>query len=160
MLRLSKLLEAGVVLPDLEGRTTDEVIGEMLDALIASGIHDSERREDTLVALLKRESTSTTGLGSGIALPHAKLPYLSDFVCALGVSRKGVDFRSSDQLPVRLVFLLLSPIDDPYGHLSLMGVIAGLVRTEGFVDELSWCRSAQSALDHIGDAERQLHPDD
>lgn len=158
-MRLSTLLASGAALPDLEASTTESAIREMIDGLVARDALAAPLQDDVLVALLKRESTSTTGLGAGVALPHAKLRAIPDFVCAVGVSRRGIDFRASDRKPVLAVFLLLSPLDDPYGHLELMGVIGGLVRQDGFVTHLARCRTADSLVETIEQAERKLFPD-
>lgn len=159
-MKLSRFLERGVVLPELEATTTEAVIGEMLDGLILVEQLDAARRNETLIALLKRESIGTTGLGSGVALPHAKLGFLDDFACALGVSQEGADFGASDSRPVQLVFMLLSPDDDPYGHLNLMGVIAGVVRAEDAIARILRCRSVPACISEIAEIEKQLFPDD
>ena len=157
-MNITSLLESGIVVPSLESPTAEEAIRELVEALIGIGRFAPERRESTLVALFKREAAATTGLGQGFAMPHAKLSNLEDFVVGVGISRRGIDFRAADRRTVGVVFLLLSPEDDPYGHLNLMGRIAALVRLEGFVDSVGRCRTVESCLECFGDEERRLFP--
>lgn len=157
-LRLTNLLRDGLIVPELQASTTEGVIAEMIDGLILLGRLDPADRKRTFISLLKRESLGTTGLGSGVALPHAKLEHVADFVGGIGISRDGVDFQSSDGKPVHVVFLLLSPVDDPYGHLNLMGIMAALVRSEGAIEALSGIRSAGDAIECVEEIERELFP--
>lgn len=73
----------------------------------------------------RREEEVGTGLGQGIALPHARIPGLKRPVLVVGRSAEGISFSSPDQAPSHLVLLLLSPADDPVGHLE---TVASLTR--------------------------------
>ena len=160
-MRVSELLQRGAVICRLTATRTEEAIREILEGLVEKGNEITrERLDDTQVALLKRESVGSTGFGHGVALPHAKLPYVRDFALGLGVSRSGVDFQSSDGRPVHVVFLVLSPVDDPYAHLRLMGLLAGIVRQDGFVDAMRRCASSDAVVDHIAGSETHLFPDE
>ncbi len=157
-LRLTNFLRDGIIIPELQASTTEGVIAEMLDGLILLGRIDPAVRKRTFIALLKRESIGTTGLGAGVALPHAKLDHIQEFVGGIGISQGGVDFQSSDRKPVHVVFLLLSPVDDPYGHLNLMGIMAALVRSEGAIEALKSTRNAGDAIECVEEIERELFP--
>ena len=134
--RLSELLRSGAVVPALRGLRVEEVAAELVDGLVETEVLPHVSREAALISILKRESASTTGLGAGVAIPHAKVPFVRDFVAALGLSREGVDFRAADGGSVHAVFLLFSPADDPYGHLGLLGTLAGLIQKPRFVESL------------------------
>jgi PTS system fructose-specific IIA component/PTS system nitrogen regulatory IIA component len=150
-----------VVIDRLSATRTEDVIREILEGLRDRGSAlDGERIDDALVALLKRESVGSTGLGRGIAIPHAKLPFVRDFTVGLGVSRPGVDFGASDGRPVHAVFLVLSPEDDPYGHMRLMGLVAGIVRKEGFVERLRRCTTPETVVALVEESEEILFPDE
>ena len=64
-------------------------------------------------AVLEREKVMTTGIGNGIAIPHCKNNACPQFVIALGITQKGIDFQAVDGKPVNLVFLLLGPLSEP-----------------------------------------------
>jgi PTS system nitrogen regulatory IIA component len=78
----------------------------------------------------------STGLGDGLAIPHCKLKELSDVVLAVGVSHRGIDFLSSDGVPVTLVFLVLSPADAPALHLQALARISRVIRMPGIAENL------------------------
>lgn len=160
-MRVSKFLELGTVVCRLEATRTEDVLREILAGIRdRGGLLPEDRFEDALVALLKRESVGSTGLGLGVALPHAKLPYVREFAVGLGISRSGIDFQATDLAPVHVIFLVLSPVDDPYRHLRLMGLIAGLARKDGFLDAIRRCASAEAAIDLVREAETSLFPDE
>ncbi len=156
---LSELLQKGAVVQELKGLTTEDALGELIDALILAGCVGADEREKVLISLLKREAISSTGLGDEIAIPHAKVPFVPDFVGAFGYSRQGIDFRSMDSKAVRFVFLLISPGDDPYGHLRLLGTIATLVRRNGFLEDLKDSASPEEAVETIVQAENEAFRD-
>lgn len=84
-------------------------------------------RDETIRELLERESTFPTALGHGVAVPHSYCQTLSRRLCVIAQTPTGVDFKAADQLPVQLVFLVLSPPGDPEGHLATLAEIAKLV---------------------------------
>lgn len=156
-MRLSEILRKGVILTDLKARSIDTLVAELVDGLILGGSLSAEHRDDAIIALLKREAISTTALGGGVAIPHAKVPFVGDFVGAMGYSRAGIDFRASDSKPVTVVFLLLSPPDDPYGHLSMLGTLAQLIRRKTFAPTMGTMQPSE-IVDYIAQAESEMFP--
>jgi PTS system nitrogen regulatory IIA component len=157
--RLTELLRSGAVIPSLQGTTVDEVATEMVDSLVSAELLAPAHREAAIIAILKRESIASTGLGSEVAIPHAKVRFVQDFVAALGISPDGVDFGATDGLPVRAVFLLFSPMDDPYGHLWLLGTVAGMIHQPRFLDLLAKGGTREQILERLSGAEERLHED-
>jgi mannitol/fructose-specific phosphotransferase system IIA component (Ntr-type) len=78
-------------------------------------------------AVRKRESAMTTGIGAGVALPHARTPLVSKAIAAVGYSKQGVDFDSIDGQPVTLVCLYLIPQDQSQQHLHALANLAKLL---------------------------------
>ena len=156
-MRLSEILRKGVILTDLKAKSIDTLVAELVDGLILGGSLSAEHRDDAIIALLKREAISTTALGGGVAIPHAKVPFAADFIGAMGYSRAGIDFRASDSKPVTVVFLVLSPPDDPYGHLSLLGTLAQLIRRKTFAPTLGTMQPAE-IVEYIAAAEAEMFP--
>ena len=87
-------------------------------------------------SILQRESLGSTGVGDGVAIPHAKLPELSSVIGALGISRKGIPYDAIDNEPVHLIFMLLVPENSGGVHLKALARIARLLKNEKFRDEL------------------------
>ncbi len=69
----------------------------------------------------------TTGIGEGIALPHAKIPGISNIMAVIGVKKEGVDFQAMDNNPVYIVVLILSPASDPVPHIQFLAAITKLL---------------------------------
>jgi PTS system nitrogen regulatory IIA component len=95
--------------------------------------------EDVLLArLLAREAQVTTGIGHGVAIPHATLEGLTRSLCVIiQVPAGGVDFQALDTSPVRVLFLLLSPPENAGVHIRLLARIARLADSESFVAALA-----------------------
>lgn len=88
-------------------------------------------RDELLAELTERERVFPTALGYGVAVPHAYCSALDTRLCAVAQIPGGIPFGAPDGLPVRLVFMVLSPAGDPEGHLATLAEIARLVADEG-----------------------------
>ena len=136
---------ARLVLPDLSATTRDGALAEMSQQLAEAGaIKDPAALTERL---LERERLGCTGLGGGIGLPHCKWKGLDDVLLAIGRSRKGVDFGSSDGVPVTLIFLLLSPVDAPGLHLQALARISRRLKSPGLAQRLRQVESAEALAD-------------
>lgn len=106
---------------------TDEhwpAIVELVDHLVETSTLTTAQREPALTALKAREEHSSTGIGGGIAIPHAKLPHLDEIVMVFGRSTPGVDFCSLDRAPVHYIVLFLVPENQQGNHLKTLAAIA------------------------------------
>jgi Kef-type K+ transport system membrane component KefB/mannitol/fructose-specific phosphotransferase system IIA component (Ntr-type) len=112
--KMVRYLSVKAMVPNLKGTTKEEVIAELVEALVQDGsVRD---RAGALADVLKREAAMSTGLGHGIACPHARTDTVGRLVCAVGVKRQGVDFGSMDGQPAQVVLLTLCPVSvtEPY----------------------------------------------
>ena len=90
-----------------------------------------------IVELLNaREKLGSTGFGSGVATPHAKIPGLNHVVGVFAKLAQPIDFQAVDDLSVDIVFLLLSPVDAGAQHLKALARVSRRLRERGFVDKL------------------------
>lgn len=122
-MKLMEIIAPGAVVAKLQSATRDDVIRELIDALVKSGAAAPAIREELVARVLQRESKGSTGFGRGVAVPHVKHPSVTKMSAAIGLAPRGVDFNSLDKQPVYSVFLLLSPEDRPEQHLQAMEVI-------------------------------------
>lgn len=122
-MKLREIVVEKAIVPRLAAVQRDEVIGEMIDALVAAGTVDATVRDEFVKAVIKREKRGSTGVGQGVAIPHVKSERISKLSVAVGVSATGVEFSALDRQPVHLVFLVLSPENRPEEHLDAMQVI-------------------------------------
>lgn len=110
--------------------------------------------EIVLAALLTREKVLSTGIGHGIAIPHAISSSIREPQVLLGISPEGADYQSMDGEPVHVFFVLLSPPDRASHHTRLLARIARLGRDPSFVEGLRDCSDPASAIEHIASYER------
>jgi len=94
-----------------------------------------------------------------VAIPHAKVRYVSDFCGAVGISNGGVDFGAPDKEAVTVVFLFLSPEHAISGHLQLMAHIAGIARNQRYLRLLRQARTLREIEELLADAESMLFSD-
>jgi len=110
--------------------------------------------EIVLAALLAREKVLSTGIGHGIAIPHAISSSIREPQVLLGISPEGADYQSMDGQPVHVFFVLLSPPDRASHHTRLLARIARLGRDPAFVEGLRSVSSAAEAIAYIASYER------
>ncbi|RMD65822.1 MAG: PTS sugar transporter subunit IIA [Planctomycetota bacterium] len=122
-MRLTQIVEVDAIVPTLQATTRDEVVAELIDALVAAGAVDASLRQELVDKVLEREKRGSTGFGKGVAVPHVKHERIPCIRAAVGLSPTGVDFNALDKQPVYSIFLLLSPADKPEEHLRAMEII-------------------------------------
>ena len=116
------LITSRTFVPDLKATTRRQAIQELVEVACANTVLASE---EVVSAVWAREETMHTGIGNGVAIPHARLENLSSPIVCLGISQQGVDFDAPDGLPANILFLVLTPVDDNGEQLEIM---AGLTR--------------------------------
>jgi fructose-specific phosphotransferase system IIA component len=150
---LTRILQPTCVRVPLAGKDKDSVITELVDVLDESGL--LQDRQNALDAVFAREKTRSTGIGSGIAIPHGKCTAVRELVMALGIARQPIDFDSVDGKPVSIVILLVSPIDKTGPHIQALARISRLMLDADFKNNLENAASAQAAYQLISERENQ-----
>jgi mannitol/fructose-specific phosphotransferase system IIA component (Ntr-type) len=127
--KLHTLLTEDMILDRLSGRGRDEALRELVERLLP--FEGPEAREELLAKLMEREKLGTTAIGGGVAIPHCKVGKLKAPLVALGLSRLGIPFEAADGGDVHVIFLVISPQENPSVNLRLLASIARLVRNSG-----------------------------
>lgn len=103
ILQISEFIEEERI-QDLKAKDKDSALSEMVDIISTSeNIRDKKAFKDSI---LKREKLMSTGIGFGIAIPHAKIAECNDFVIAIGRIKNGIEYDSIDSKPVKLIFMI------------------------------------------------------
>ena len=152
-MRLSDIFVADAIVPRLVAETRDEAIGELAKALADAGAIPNARVDKILEAVLAREAQTTTGIGKGVALPHAKVKGIKKPTAAIGCSEHGIDFAALDGLPVHSVILLLSSPQDPDGHLQAMEAMLRHIQRSAFRTALRESQTRSAIVDLIQQAD-------
>jgi fructose-specific phosphotransferase system IIA component len=150
---LTQILEPACIKVPLKGKDKEAIISELVDVLDANNMLAD--KDSVLQAVLMREQTRSTGIGSGIAIPHGKCKGVSELVMAMGVSRSGIDFQSIDGKPVHIVVLLASPIDRTGPHIQALARISRLLLDEEFKNKLQNSSSAEELYELINNKETE-----
>ncbi len=113
---------------DLKSTDKSGAISEMLDALaLAPQVKDRKALE---AAIRERESILSTGIGLGLAVPHAKIASVTDFVMALGRSRSGIDFDAIDGKPVHIAVMIGAHETQKDQYVRVLAKVAHLLKRE------------------------------
>ena len=127
---VSDLLAEDRILPDLVSVHKADVLDE-LSGLMESSVPDVSART-ILDVIREREDVNSTAIGSGVALPHGRLPGLPEVVVGFARSRQGIDFDSVDGARTHLFFVLLAPEDAAAAHLKALAALSRLLKDEVF----------------------------
>lgn len=121
-MNIQELLSKTRVKFDLQSDTKMAVIDELIEILDADGkLLDKEQYK---AAVLRREKEFSTGIGMGIAIPHAKDASVKEATLTLGISKQGIDYESLDETVAQLFFLIAVPADSNDVHLKVLSYIS------------------------------------
>ena len=126
-MRLSEILTPDRIRVPLAARDKEGVLRELVEFLLPGNGHQVE---DVLSAILERERTFPTGIGYGVAVPHARTPALLHLGAVVGTTPAAVRYETVDGEPVRLFFLLAGPESAGGLHVKALSRISRLVRQE------------------------------
>lgn len=148
---LSELLTPDRVRVPLRATSKAALLEELVGVLRESGaVADGDA---VLEAVRVREAVLSTGVGSGVAIPHGRSDRAPALAMAAGVTEAPVDFDALDGAPVRLLFLLVAPESEAGQHVKALGRISRLLRKEEFRERLVGAASAEEFLAVLAEAE-------
>ena len=132
-MELSKILRPGAIRVVASASSKKRLFQEIADLAATSQGLDADT---TLEALLDRESLGPTGVGHGVALPHARLSGLHEVCGCFMLLEKPLDFGAVDRQPVDVVFTLFAPEDAGVDHLKALALVSRTLREQNFCTKL------------------------
>ncbi len=102
--------------------------------------------DEFLKAVIDRENLVSTGVGLGVAVPHAKLPCFESFFICIGLAKKGIEWQSIDSSPVRIVFLIGGPDDKQTEYLHILSSLTTAIRDDDLRKQLLAATSPEEVL--------------
>ncbi len=141
---LIDLIRLEIIKVPLISTTKEATIRELIEILHGAG--EISEVEVVYDAVMERESKGSTGLESGVAVPHAKAGEVTRLIIALGISPKGIEFEALDGKPSHLFFLILAPPDQSGPHIEALAEIARLTRSSSFCNMLLESRSPEEVV--------------
>jgi len=129
---IGQLVDSAALVTELSATNKDGAMKELLGKAQDSGVFGAKVQKTLLKRMLDREAMGSTGLGNGVAVPHVKSEGVDHVVLVLARCKKGIEWHAIDGRPVHVMFLLISPADEPEMHLQCLRWIATLARNADF----------------------------
>ena len=153
---LGELTRPDLVFTDLPATDREELLRALAGRVAERGLVASG--EDLFQRLWEREQLGSTGIGSGIAIPHCKLAGLKRGIVAVGLvepgagpAGEGVDFGAADGKPVQVLFLVVSPSGSPAEHLQILAALSRWVRADQHAEQILALRDPAAVYDLLQD---------
>lgn len=146
-MNISSLINKNLLSVNLKSRTKNDVLPEIVEQ-ICKYRKVSKYKGEFLKLLFEREEKGTTGMGNGIAIPHARSENINEIFFFVGVSKEGINFDAVDDQPVHLIFLFITPFSESGTNLKILSKIASLAKNTAFVKKLVSAQTSDN-LYHI-----------
>ncbi|HEX8202831.1 MAG TPA: PTS sugar transporter subunit IIA, partial [Isosphaeraceae bacterium] len=153
-MKLSDFVVPEAILTDLQATGKEEAIREIVRSLHEAGRVSAADMEGVARAILNREELGSTGIGQGVAVPHTRHASVSRLVGTVALSRRGVDFTALDGEPVDIIFLLISPPNQPGDHLRALENISRHLKDERFVSFLRQAKTRELVVELLDEADQ------
>lgn len=152
--KVTDFMSEDLISLDLKSKTREDVLIE-LSELLENSENIEKGNKEIYKSLVEREKLGSTGIGKGVAIPHAKTESSKALTVAFGISRKGIDFNSLDEEDVNLFFAFASPNKDSHIYLKVLARISRLIREEEFRKNLYNCKKAEDVIEYIREKEKK-----
>ena len=144
-MKIGDLLHKDSIIIDLQTGDKNETIVQMAGFLASiNNLHDAD-----LISrkILEREAEMSTGIGLGIAIPHARVEKVDQVYMAAARSVKGVDFTAIDGQPVHLIFMIVSPVNASSDHMQVLSSLSRIMSYEDIRKKLRTAKKQEQFLD-------------
>ena len=152
-MKFSDFILVDAIRAHIDAKDKEGIIRELVKSIQDAGGIEESAYEDIVSAVLSRERQSTTGMGAGLAFPHAKHPGIKKTVGTVAVCREGVDFDSLDGDKVYLIALILSSSEQPAEHTRAMALISEQFKDDAFRCYLTQARDCGQIKRLLDDAD-------
>lgn len=157
-MKIEDLLSPDLMIMDLKATTQEEAIKEMADLEVKQGVVNNE--EEFIKSIWAREKESTTGIGEGIAMPHARNKYINRAAVLFSKSPKGIDYKALDGQPVHLFFMITAPAGADNTHLQALAKLSSLLINPDVVNALKAATTPEEVIDIFKKAEAEKDAQD
>lgn len=157
-MKIEDLLSPDLMIMDLKATTQEEAIKEMADLEVKQDVVNNE--DEFIKSIWAREKESTTGIGDGIAMPHARNKYINRAAVLFAKSPKGIDYNSFDGQPVHLFFMITAPAGADNTHLQALAKLSSLLINPDVVNALKAATKPEEVIDIFKKAEAEKDAQD
>ena len=157
-MKIEDLLSPDLMIMDLKATNKEDAIKEMANLEVAQGVVNNE--DEFIKSIWARENESTTGIGDGIAMPHARNEYINRAAVLFAKSPKGIDYNSLDGQPVHLFFMITAPAGADNTHLQALAKLSSLLINPDVVKALKAATKPEEVIDIFKKAEAEKDAQD
>jgi fructose-specific phosphotransferase system IIA component len=147
VLKISEFLKPEAIIMQMKSRDKIAALKELVDNIVDNKA--VENGEELQKALAKRENLESTGIGDGIAIPHARTDAVKSLILAFARSEEGVDFSAIDGKPSHLIFLIASPKNKKSEYIMALAKLSRLLRKQEVRQLLKKASNPEEILDII-----------
>ena len=155
-MELTDIFDRELCIFDIKGKSKEDILKEVARSAAASKHAKGISEKVIFEKLMAREQEGSTGFGNGIAIPHARIEGLHQFILFIATSKKGVEFDSVDKKKVNIIFVMLGPREKVGGHLKLLAGISRVMAHSNVKKEILQASSSMAVYEtfmrnaHIG----------
>jgi PTS system fructose-specific IIC component len=146
-LKISDYLKLEAIIMEIKAKEKIAAINELVDHMVAKKLVSDGK--EFIKALAKRENLESTGIGDGIAIPHARTDAVEDLILAFARSPKGIDFSSIDGKPSHIIFLIASPEGKKSEYIMALAKLSRLLRKHPVRELLRDAKNPKEIMDII-----------
>ncbi len=151
---IHELLQDGAIQVQVAGESKEEVLDNLLGLLSEHPkINDFEGAR---LAVLAREEVMSTGVGKGLALPHAKTAAVKGIVAAFAITEHPIEYNAIDGLPVKMLFLMISTEQAKSQHIKLLSRVSRLMNGDAFRNQLLQATSTEEVIQIFQEGELSI----
>lgn len=151
---LQELTNIKLINPKLNSSDKPGIIKELVESFLKADIISTS--EELISSINSREELDTTGIGNGVAIPHARIKGVKELKVAIGISRSGVDFKSLDGKPVHIIFMIAAPEEAHKPYMQAIAKISRLLKSDTIKQALIDAESAEQIMNIIKEFDNLL----
>lgn len=146
-LKISEYLKLEAIIMEIKAKEKIAAINELVEHMVANKLVRDGK--EFIKALAKRENLESTGIGDGIAIPHARTDAVQDLILAFARSQQGIDFSSIDDKPSHIIFLIASPEGKKSEYIMALAKLSRLLRKHPVRELLRDAKNPKEIMDII-----------
>ena len=153
-MKLSDFIVRDAIIVGLKATEKEDAIREIVASLQRAGCFAEADMESITRAIMSREELGSTGIGNGVAVPHTRHQKVDRLIGTVAISHKGVNFAALDGEPVSILFLLVSPPNQPGDHLRALENVSRHLKSAQFVNALRRAQSREQVEAELDEADQ------
>lgn len=151
MKKLSNYLKVQTVKLDLDSKDKNQLLKDLYESF--SNAPEITDKKKCFEDILEREKLGSTGIGKGVAIPHAKTQGVKDIIMTVGVCKNEISYDSIDASPVNIVFMFLSPVEMSQEYLIMLARISRLIKEDSFRNQILNAKTNEEIFDILDSKE-------